>query len=236
MPNNKEPNNKEPNSKMYFNRKTNIAAYRGCNFNCIYCAFKNTLRFQKCTQCKKYEPHAHIETLLKNPPQTKDGEFIAVGMNGDVAFASKGEMSDMIRYCKEGSDRTFMMQSKDPRCFLPFDIPENLIICTTIETNWDFTKDYSKAPITQTRMGAMCELSERGCETMITIEPIMKFSQGLIDWLEYLQPKIAWVGYDSKNNHLPEPTLSETNELIYELRTFGIDVREKLLRKAWDEV
>ena len=157
-------------------------------------------------------------------------------MNGDVAFASSGEMSDMIRYCREWADRTFMMQSKDPRCFLPFDIPENLIICTTIETNWNFTKDYSKAPRTHTRMCAMLELSERDCETMVTIEPIMKFTQGLIDWIAHLRPKIVWVGYDSKNKHLQEPTLAETNELIYELRTFGIDVREKLMRKAWDEV
>ena len=102
------PNDKKAESKMYSNRKINVAAYRGCDFKCTYCTFKNTLRFQKCTQCKKYEPHAHIETLLKDPPRTKEGEFITVGMNGDVSFASKGEISDMIRYCREWSDRTFI--------------------------------------------------------------------------------------------------------------------------------
>ena len=229
-------NDEKPKSKMYSNRKGNTPAFRGCDFRCIYCAFKNTLRFQKCLKCKAYSPHAHLETLLKKPPRTKEGEFITVGMNGDVAFASKDEMSDMIQYCRDWPDRTFMMQSKDPRCFLPFNIPENLMICTTIETNGEFTKEYSEAPTTHTRIGAMLELSERGCETMITIEPIMKFTQGLVDWLAYLRPKIIWVGYDSKNNHLPEPTLVEVNNFIYELRTFGIDVREKLLRKAWDEV
>lgn len=229
-------NDKKPKSKMYIDRKTNIAAFRGCDFNCIYCAFKNTLRFQECLKCKAYSPHAHLKALLKKPPRTKEGEFITVGMNGDVAFASMDEMGAMIKYCRDWPDRTFMMQSKDPRCFLPFGIPENLIICTTIETNGDFTKEYSEAPTTHTRISAMLKLSKRGCKTMVTVEPIMKFTQELVDWITYLRPKIVWVGYDSRSKHLPEPTLMETNNLIYELRTIGIEVREKLLRKAWDEV
>jgi DNA repair photolyase len=39
-------------NNMYPERKGNIAWYRGCAHDCVYCGFKNTLRFQKCTKCQ----------------------------------------------------------------------------------------------------------------------------------------------------------------------------------------
>lgn len=219
------------NTNMYSERKANISAFRGCDWNCIYCAFKNTLRFQSCEQCKKFKPHAHLKALNKTPPKTKDGEFISVGMNGDVAFASEDEFRAMIDYCTKWSDRTFMMQSKDPSCFIPFDIPKNLIIGTTIES--DINHCTSSAPMPLDRFKSMKELD---CRKMVTIEPILTFNISEIFSIAHLlNPEIVYIGYDSKNNKLPEPTLYETKCLLNELRKDGINVKEKLMRKAWYE-
>ncbi|MCK5374102.1 MAG: hypothetical protein KAJ40_02350, partial [Alphaproteobacteria bacterium] len=50
-----------------------------------------------------------------------------------------------------------------------------------------------------------------------------------------IDPEVVYIGYDSKKNKLPEPTLDETNELINRLREHGFEVREKLISKAWYE-
>jgi len=221
----------KPKTKMYPERKTNISAFRGCGWGCTYCAFKNTLRFQSCDACKKFNPHAHLEALNKTPPKTNNGEYVAVGMNGDVAFASVGELRAMINYCTKWSDRTFMMQSKDPSCFIPYTLPDNLIIATTIES--DIDHDVSKAPNTVNRFESMRSLN---CRKMITIEPILTFNMNrLFMMIHLINPEIVYIGYDSKNNNLPEPTIDETRELIEQLRISGIDVKEKLIRKAWYE-
>jgi len=220
-------------TKMYQERKANISAFRGCGFDCDYCAFQNTLRFQNCPDCKAYKPHAHLEALEKNPPKTKEGEFVTMALNGDIAFASPDELRQMVEYCNKWSDRTFVLQTKDPRIFFGIRnmITDNIIIGTTIETN--INHNFSTAPSVFTRMQVMSMLE---CRKMITIEPIMKFDPTFIVDIANLKPEIAYVGYDSRKNKLPEPTLEETLLFISGLFSAGIDVREKLIRKAWNEV
>lgn len=220
-------------SKMYQERKANIPAYRGCAFNCVYCAFKHTMSRSKCQQCRAFEPHAHIEVLNKRPPLTKEGEFLTMGLNGDIAFASEVELVRMLLYCNAWDDRTFVLQTKDPRMFVKFTdfIKPNMILGTTIETN-RHTSFISKAPYPLTRY---LTLKNVDCKKMVTIEPIMQFDEMLFDWIVDLGPEIVYIGYDSKNNHLPEPTLAETLHLIKQMKDAGLDVRTKLLRKAWDE-
>ena len=221
-------------NKMYQERKANISAYRGCAWNCVYCAFQNTLRFQSCEQCKKFEPHAHLEVLDRTPPITKDGEFLTMSLTGDIAFAREQDLVKMLLYCNAWDDRTFVLQSKNPRIFEQYNvlIKPNMVIGTTIESDVDH--HMSKAPPPAQRYASMRLLN---CRKMVTIEPILKFDLAkLYGWIHLINPEIIYIGYDSKSNNLPEPTLAETKELIKELRTAGYDVREKLIRKAWDEV
>lgn len=218
---------------MYHERKANISAFRGCGWNCTYCAFQNTLRFQSCVQCKKFEPHAHLEVLDRKPPTTKAGQFITMSLNGDVAFASDEELRKMLEYCNEWSDRTFMMQSKDPSTFLKFNglISDNMIIGSTIES--DINYKISSAPKTVQRNASMKLLD---CRKMVTIEPILTFNlHKMYEWMFLIDPEVIYIGYDSKNNNLPEPTLNETTALIDMLRDSGFTVKEKLIRKAWYE-
>ena len=220
-------------TKMYKERKGNVSAYRGCLFKCSYCAFSGTLSRQSCELCQKYIPHAHLEVLNRRPPATKVGEFLTMALTGDVAFASDEELRKMIAYCNKWDDREFVMQSKNPSVFEKFSdyIRPNMCIGTTLES--DIDHGLSKAPTPASRHNAMQSLN---CRKMVTVEPILIFNlDQFYSMIHSIDPEIVYIGYDSKKNKLPEPTLDETNELINRLREHGFEVREKLISKAWYE-
>lgn len=237
--------------KMYPERVGNISAFRGCGFGCTYCAFRRALRRSKCEKCRTFEPHAHLEVLNNRPPKTKEGEFLTIGLTGDISFADvqKGDMLAILDYVCKWSDRTFLLQSKNPAFFSTFVIPKNVIIGTTIETTsvaWDSQEqwvrhdrkvliysDISKAPHPYKRHWAMQELR---CRKEVTIEPIMDFNEDvMVQWIQDIEPEFVYIGYNSKDNvRIPEPSLKKTERLIERLKVFTI-VRTKLLRKAWWE-
>ncbi len=241
--------NKESKSKMYSERVGNISAFRGCGFGCIYCAFRASLKRSPCEKCSDFEPHAHLEVLNKRPPKTKEGEFLTIGLTGDISFASDTTMQAIIHYCFLWSDRTFLIQTKDPSFFHRYNFPENVILGTTIETTtqkWD-TKEqwarndeeilsysnYSKAPLPYLRYRAMQKLDYRKA---LTIEPVMDFDFDImVEWIKEIDPEFVYIGYNSNDKiKLPEPSIKKTLLLIEELSRFT-EVRPKLLRKAWWE-
>ncbi len=218
--------------KMYSERVGNISAFRGCFHHCIYCAFRNTLSRSTCKKCRDFEPHAHLEVLNKKPPKTKGDEFLTIGLTGDLSFASDTTMQAIIHYCSLWSDRTFLIQSKDPSIFPVYKFPENVILGTTIETNKQSDK-YSKAPHPYLRYREMKELNHR---KEVTIEPIMYFDlTTMVKWIKEIDPVFVYVGYNSNEKIiLPEPPIKKTLLLIEELSRFT-EVRTKLLRKTWWE-
>ncbi len=243
--------------RMYPERAGNVSVFRGCAYSCAYCAFRTSLSRSGCKKCRDFEPHAHLEALEKNPPKTGEGEFLTIGLTGDISFMYVADFWKVMEYCRKWKDRTFLIQSKDPGYFLryqefvmPFRIPDNAIIGTTIETNrggWicdpvttNPTALYckydiiSKAPLPEKRYEAMRRLD---CRKAITIEPILDFDLDImLQWTKDIAPEFIYIGYNSKKDiKLPEPSLSKTTALIAELRGAGFDVREKLLRKAWWE-
>lgn len=227
-------------TKMYSERTCNIPAYRGCQYQCKYCAFRSTLRRSPCEKCRNYEPHAHLEALQKKPPRTEKGRFITIGLTGDISWATGDVINQIIKYCEKWRDRTFLIQSKNPARLLDFDFPYNVMLGTTIETNlttiWQTSYSWiSKAPAPFDRYLAMRRI--RNNDTIITIEPILDFhTDSFTSWMRNLQPKVVYIGYDSKPelSHLPEPPLAKTQELIEQLETIT-EVRQKLIRTAWWE-
>ena len=219
---------------MYLERKGKISWFRGCNFDCTYCAFGNTLRFQKCDVCSAFEPHAHLEVLDKTPPKTGDGEFLTMGLIGDIVFASDIEMKAAVAYCKKWSDRSFLIQTKAPHLFITYNFSENVILNCTIES--DVHHRVSSAPTVRYRQEIMASgpVQRQKNPKWITVEPIMGFTKGFADFLEEIHPEVVYVGYDSKNHHLREPSLEETMTFIEQVKKFA-EVRPKLLRKAYWE-
>lgn len=224
-------------TKMYKERVANIAAFRGCDHNCIYCAFRGALRWIPCEKCRSFKPHEHLECFDRSPPKMVNGDFITIGLCGDVAFASDEWFNRAIEYCKKWSDRTFFIQSKNPKRFLPFDFPSNVILGTTVESNIYHPK-ISNAPKPIERLKTMWRLTDR-CDNriIITVEPILKFDEGgFVDWIHRIGPWRIYVGYNSRTNiRLPEPTLEDTFQLIERFAMYCFDVKVKLVRKAWYE-
>ncbi len=243
-------------NRMYFNRKSNVPVMRYCAFNCIYCSFNKFLKLSNCQECRDNKNHAHLEVLQRTPPKTKEGEFITIGLAGDVSFMNPFDFHEVLEYCQKWCDRTFLIQSKNPEFFVQFSnqIPDNVILGTTMETNKSgfdnitdrlysthLYHDYaaiSSAPFPIDRYDAMIRLPY---PKAITIEPILDFH--LIEfrnWITDIAPIFCYIGYandrhDGKKLKLPEPALEKTMQLISELKRAGVEVRTKSLRAAWWE-
>jgi hypothetical protein len=185
--------------------------------------------------CYDYTPHLHPERLEKAPPKTKEGQFIALCLSSDIAFASPGDRYKILNYAAKYLDRTFLIQSKAPDVFKTPQIPRNVIIGTTIETNHDaLCKWASKAPTSYQRHLDLYHIPHD--RKFITIEPVLEYDVDIMwGWVMNIKPEFVYIGYDTKDCHLPEPALWKVKSLIYSLKNADIEVREKTIRKAWWE-
>jgi DNA repair photolyase len=141
----------------------------------------------------------------------------------------------VIKHTKEWPDNTYVWQTKNPSRYLAtldefpgvkkFNFPEKSIFGTTIETNRPIPLDITKAPSTVSRMVAMNQLKGR---KFVTIEPVMDFDVDIFaEWIAEINPEFLNLGADSKNHHLPEPTVEKIMALVDKLKTYGIELREK---------
>jgi len=236
---------------MYQENRKSLNWFVGCDQGCIYCkpSFQAQMKRQlhNCKRCYVYEPHAHLERLLKAPPKTEGDEFIFFPSSGDPAFATHNEFQTAIDYAEKHQDRLFLIQSKQPRCFLHFHFPRNIMLGTTVETDkigWQNTPsqytrylEISKAPYPFERARTMQQLRRQFPHNriIVTAEPILDFHHyRFLDELKIIPPDIVYVGYDNHNCKLPEPPLEKTEQFIEKLRQFT-EVRVKTLRKAWYE-
>ncbi len=235
---------------MYKERKANIAAFRGCGFNCVYCAFSKMLKLSSCPMCKSFKPHSHMEVLGRIPPKTSEGEFLTIGLSSDISFMDVNNFCDVLDYCSKYGDRTFLIQSKNPGYFLQFAhrITSNVIIGTTIESNrlitdrsWETTTCFydrgdngyepiSQAPSFSLRDEAMKLYNGRKA---VTIEPILDFDIDAMEkCIKEIKPEIVWIGYDShpEKNNLIEPSLYKVDQFVKRLKDAEINVKLKLIR------
>ena len=231
---------------MYEENRKSLNWFVGCRHNCVYCrpSFQAQMKRQlhNCKSCYLFEPHAHLERLRKAPPRTGDGEFIFFPSSGDVAFSTFTEFNESIMFAEKWKDRDFLTQTKNTGCFLDRGFPDNMILGTTIETDlYEFRgtpskfreyRQISHAPLPYYRYLAMLEVKHDRKE--VTIEPILQFSDILVEMIRKINPEFVYVGYDNHNCRLPEPSLADTKALISQLEVFT-EVRIKTLHKAWWE-
>lgn len=232
--------------RMYAENRKSINWFVGCGHNCVYCkpSFQRQAKRSRkhCQKHYDYEPHAHLEKLEKPPPLTLGDEFIFFPSLGDPCFATPDEFKLMLGYVKVWSDRTFLIQSKNPAFFLDYQFPDNVILGTTIETDqtyfhtpskYLYYQQISKAPLCSVRWNAMIKLQHK--RKLVTVEPILDFDGVLLPaWLRQINPEIIYVGYDNHGCELPEPPLWKTKLLIKDLEEIA-EVRIKTLREAWWE-
>lgn len=211
--------------------------FAGCKHNCTYCgsSFQAQLkRYAKknCQECYKFKPHAHPERLDQSLPKTKFMQFIFTCANGDIAFCPTPYLEQITDRIRNESNKTFLIQSKNPKTFNRIEFPPNVILGTTIETNRDdIYKGIATAPPPSQRYKDF--LSVNHPLKMVTIEPVIDFDMDvMLKWVKDINPCMVWLGYDSKNNHLPEPALEKVKQLHWELSKAGFVVMLKTVREA----
>jgi len=227
-------------SNMYKDSVKQINYFVGCRFDCVYCekSFQKQMKRQKnrCLKCYNYEPHTHLDRLEQYLPRTDgEDEFIWVNSSSDIYFANETDMNLIIKTLKDRyPERTFLFQSKAPEVFMNYDFPKHWILCTTIETN-DILLSYevSKAPATFLR-----SLNFRNVDhprKFVTIEPILKFDHDeLLRLIKNINPERVYIGFDTKDCGLPEPTVDEVKNFIKDLEKFT-KVKTKYLKEREDE-
>lgn len=215
----------------------------GCSHNCSYC-WARKLAETRLKHMPKYQGSFLTPRLIEDEFNKKfyhSGDYWFVCDMGDLFCKEVPDewilkVVDKIR----ASDANFLFLTKNPdryyEMMAKYRLPiENVIYGATIESDKNHI-GISKAPDVYDRIGGMCALAlDRRIKTFICVEPIMKFTESFADLLEHIRPWAIAIGYDNYGNHLPEPTLQETEKLIQGLKNRGFKVIIKTLRKAWDE-
>jgi protein gp37 len=162
------------------------------------------------------------------------GNFIFAGSSCDLmADNIPGEWLDRIfRHLEKYPDNTYLLQSKNPARFAFFPIKKNMIISTTVESDFEANL-FSNAPPAAARVMALGGLND-SIKKMVTIEPVMDFNtKELLRLIKWVNPIQVNIGADSGNHNLPEPPAEKIKELITELKTFTRVVEKKNLRRLF---
>jgi hypothetical protein len=251
-----------PNQTMYSENVYFPDAFKGCGFDCVYCgpSFQRQAKRQKqrCQLCYEYKPHFHPERLIKpiedprkgfyfKTPKTTGKQFVFFPKGGDPYFATVRVFQTMMEFVRANPQTTFLVQSKSPGFLADHTpLPDNVIVGTTAETDrtifitgWENLNldspfktygDISKAPNCETRLLDLAELDHP--RKSVTVEPILWHSDDLVTFIQRVKPEFVYVGYDTKNCKLPEPSKAKTLKTIAKLEAFT-EVRLKTIREAW---
>lgn len=179
-----------------------------CYHDCSYCYMKrwgklNPVRFDE----------KELKTDLGN------GNFIFVGSSNDM-FADNictGWILKTLEHC-EKFDNSYLFQTKNPANIPLLFMPSRSVICTTIESNRFYPQVMGKSPKPSKRLTALYNLSLKGFETYVTIEPILDFDLNVfVSMFKALNVKQVNIGADSKKGRLPEPGKEKILKLVSEL-------------------
>jgi len=203
----------------------------GCEHDCSYCSIK---RIQKRAPATDMVSPVFREYYLKD--NLGSGRKIFCCSSGDAwgQWVDGEWIWNMIGHCREYKDNEYMFLTKNPARYTVCQELSSIkcIVGATIETDInEVGSSVGDAPAVRDRLRALgyVKLLFRHTDhirTMVSLEPVMKFSSDFAVLLQFINPDIVYVGVDSGNNDLPEPTAEELAGLISELETFT-DVRLK---------
>lgn len=205
----------------------------GCLHGCSYCYMK---AMSKRTGKDMMTPTGLREEYLND--NLGSGRKIFVGSSGDMWGKWVDEESQWAvkEHCRKHPDNEYMFLTKNPEGYMTMAelVSLNCIIGATIETDLDIVAcSFSSAPTAWDRLRniGVAKNYFPSLRTMVSIEPVMKFSRDFATVLRFISPDIIYIGRDTGHNGLPEPTDDELRALVTELLDAGIDVR---LKKSLD--
>jgi DNA repair photolyase len=190
-----------------------------------------------CTYCYmhrwgKQKPVHFDEKELKT--DLGSGNFIFVGSSCDM-FASSIPYSwtlKTLEHCRK-FDNKYLFQSKNPDNILAqySNLPTELIICTTIESDSFYPNIMGNSPHPMQRSIAMNRLAEH-FKCFVTIEPIMDFHlEHFVNMLNRCDAVQINLGADTGHNNLPEPPKEKILALISELKKFTVVEQKSNLKR-----
>lgn len=204
----------------------------GCLHRCSYCWAKR-FALERLSNTEKYKD-GFAPKLAENELNKRfRNQFVFVSDMGDLfgEWVPKEWILKVIDAAMQSPSSDFLFLTKNPSRYKEFVhlCRNNIVLGATIETNR--SNDFSEAPPVAEKAKAMIDL--KYSRKYISIEPIMDFDLEIFaKWIEDIAPIHVAVGYDNWNNHLPEPSLSNTRQLVERLSEFT-EVRERTLREAW---
>ena len=193
-----------------------------------------------CSYCSTNKLKARYDVLkdkYSGPMRLVEKELISLGKDKIIFVAAQNDLfakevnSGIIKiildHCNK-FDNKYLFQTKNPERILDFiDHPifnlHKAVIATTIESNIFYKKIMGNTPTPFNRALAIAKINNRMSNKIpiyITIEPIMKFDENLLDLIEHCNPSQVNIGADSGNNGLPEPNRDNINWLIDNLSKF----------------
>ena len=205
-----------------------------CLHHCIYCYVKQLKELFPACKAKYSGPSRIDPKQLAYIKKFTVNDYVFLCDCTDLfGYWVPTELIKQIFEAIEASPAKFLMLTKNPKRYLELNkygiqIPKNCVLGATIESNIN----HLLTTPTHDRIEAIQELSFMVYPTMVSIEPIMKFTDTFPFLIEAIRPRFVAVGYDNYGNKLIEPTLAETEALIKYLEKAGITVYRKTLREA----
>ena len=199
-----------------------------CFHKCRYCWVEQLKKIYPVLKAKYSGETRIIEHELKRIKEYKAGDFAFVCDCCDLfGYWVPNELIHRILDALSTSPATFLLLTKNPGRYKLFKIPNNCICGATVESDIDHLLS---GPPEISRLQAMMNLEHPN--KMLSVEPIMPFSDGFIGWIQATNPNFGVaVGYNNYNSGLPEPSLAETEKLIADLEKRNIKVYRKTLRE-----
>lgn len=186
-----------------------------CSHDCSYCYMK---RWGKLNPVRFDKGELNVDH--------GSGNFIFVGSSNDMFVKNihYNWIADTLNRCIDfEGDNKYMFQSKNPARMIRFAYPEKSTLGTTIESD-HYDSLTSLAPWPPQRARAVAKIKG---PKFVTIEPIMDFDlTKFVELLKIAEPDFVNIGADSGGNKLPEPTWTQVEDLIAELKKFT-EVRQK---------
>jgi len=189
-----------------------------CSHKCSYC-YMSKWGKQRPIRLDEKE----FKEFIRDYDKLDKKPFIFIGSSTDM-FAQDvpNEWINKILYFIDEQENkrpaNWLFQTKNPEAINDNVLPQNSVVCTTIETNRLYPEIIKNAPVPYQRaMGMYCIRLPR----YVTIEPIMDFDlEMLVQLIIGIEPEQVNIGADSGGNNLPEPSKEKTELLIKALKTF----------------